>query len=107
MSLSTYGDLQNELVATVFGLEGVENWWENVYRGVRVKDPSASRGRQIPVGNFTSTTAPMTWWTLPSLALSVEAKRWAMAGAKVFGWKARCWKGLRSTWAWAARAMPL
>lgn len=57
---------------------------------------------------FTSTTAPMTEWILPSLAESLEAKRCEMMGAAVLGWKARK-AGLRADCspARAARAMPL
>ena len=48
--------------------------------------------------------APMTWWILPSRALSVEAKRWAMEGT---GWKARWKAGRRNAEARSDRAMPL
>ena len=60
-------------------------------------------------GDVPSTTAPMTWWTLPSFAESVLANLWkAGANAGLMGWNAR-WAtaGLRKAEALSDLAMPL
>lgn len=56
-----------------------------------------------------STTAPMTWWILPSREASVLAKRWLKAGANegLMGWKARCRVAGRRAEALNDLAMPL